>query len=101
MELPRLEPLWQKYRDKGLSIIAVENNRDREGALKFIGENNLTYHFLENEEDNNVVRGTFRVNGFPSSFLIDDNGKVVFFHYGFSAGDEKKIEEEILQLLDN
>jgi len=68
------------------------------------------------------VRGTFRVNGFPSSFLIDDNGKVVFFHYGFSAGDEKKIEEngkvvffhygfsagdekkieeEILQLLDN
>ena len=43
MELPRLEPLWQKYRDKGFSVIAVEIARDRERATTFVEENNLTY----------------------------------------------------------
>ena len=32
MELPRLEPLYQKYKDKGLTVVAVEAARDTEGA---------------------------------------------------------------------
>ena len=101
MELPRLEPLWQKYRDKGLSIVAVERRRDTEGALKFINENNLTFHFLENGEgDGEVVRSLFNVRGFPTTYVIDEDGKIMYFHYGFSAGDEVKIEEEIKTLLE-
>ena len=101
MELPRLEPLWNKYRDQGFSIVVVEARRDREGALEFIKENNLTYHLLENlEGDDEVVRNVFGVGGFPSSFVIDGDGKVMFFHYGFSASDEVKLENEIVKLLE-
>ncbi len=98
MELPRLEPLWQKYRDKGLSIIAVEAARDRERATKFIDENKLTYHLLENDEDVNVVRETFGVRSFPTSFLIDDEGRIMYCHVGFDAGDEEQLEKEIMEL---
>ena len=101
MELPRLQPLYEKYRDKGLSIIAIEAMRDREGALKFIEENKLTYAFLENPEgDENSISAQFGVRGYPTSFLIDENGKIMYYHLGFSAGDEKKLEKEILSLLD-
>ena len=100
MELPRLEPLWQKYKDQGLQIIAVEANRDREGAVKFIAENNLTYHFLEEVEDEDAkVVPKLVSGGFPTSYLIDREGKVVFAHLGFDEGDEVKIEEEIQKLL--
>ena len=37
--------------------------------------------------------------GFPTSYLLDREGRVIFAHYGFKEGAEEKIEEEILKLL--
>ena len=51
MELPRLQPLYDKYNDKGLQVIAVESYRDTERAKKFIEEKGLTYLCLENGEE--------------------------------------------------
>lgn len=102
MELPRLEPLYQKYKDQGFRVIAVEATRDTDGAKKFIEENRLTYAFLENgEDDRDVVRSKFGVRVFPTSFLIDSKGRVVATHIGFDEGDELKFEEEIKALLDD
>ena len=98
MELPRLETLWQKHRDKGLSVVAVEAKQDRERALKFIVDKQLTYHLLEDSEAGDVVRGTFRVQAFPTSFVIDRDGKIMYCHVGFEKGDEVGLEEEILEL---
>ena len=100
MELPRLEPIYQKYKDQGLRIVAVESQRDREGALKFIEENSLTYTFLEeNEAADEKVVPRLGTGSFPTSYLIDREGKVLFTHVGFDEGDEAKIEEEIRKLL--
>ena len=100
MELPRLEPLHQKYQDQGLAVVAVEAARDTEGATTFIEENKLTYACLENGEgEGDVVRTVFGVSTFPTSYIIDRQGRVMFYHLGFDEGDEKKLEEEILQLL--
>ena len=100
MELPRLQPLYEKYKDQGFQVVAVDGKRDTERAQKFIAKNELTYTFLENgEDDAEIVSNIFKVRGYPSSFLIDRDGNVMFFHLGFEAGDEEHIEEEILKLL--
>ena len=100
MELPRLEPLWQKYRDQGFQVVAVERGDDRERALKFFEENELTYHFVQDKEEGEpVVTELLNVYGFPTSFLIDRQGRVIRVHLGFDEGDEIELEEEILQLL--
>ena len=100
MELPRLQPLYEQYKDQGFEIIAVEAKRDTERATKFIEEKGLTYTMLENaEEDEEIAGSIFKVRSFPSSFLIDRDGKVMYFHLGFEAGDEVHLEEEILGLL--
>ena len=98
MELPRLEILWQKYRDQGVAVVAVEAVRDRERATKFIDEKKLSFHLLENDETNNVVRDTYGVRSFPTSFMIDREGKIIYCHVGFEPGDEAKLEKEILEL---
>ena len=98
MELPRLEPLWRKYRDKGFSVVAIEATQDRERAVKFVRDNNLTYHLLEADIDKLIVKEKFGVKWFPTSYLIDRDGRIMICHVGFRAGDETKLEKEILEL---
>jgi len=100
VELPRLQPLFEKYNEQGFEVVAIERKQDTERATKFIEENGLTYTMLENGiDDNEIVRELFGVRSFPTSFLIDRDGKIMYFHLGFEEGDEDKIEKEILTLL--
>jgi peroxiredoxin len=98
VELPRLESLWKKYRDKGFSIVAIEATQDRKRAVQFIEKNGLTYHLLEAEEEKIVVKKNFGIKWFPTSYLIDRDGRIMICHVGFRAGDEVELEEEILKL---
>lgn len=98
MELPRLQPLYEKYKDQGLEIVAIDAKQDTERATKFIEKHGLTYTLLENNDDD-LVREVFGVRSFPTSFIIDRSGKIMYFHLGFEEGDEEKIEKEILSLL--
>ena len=98
MELPRLELLWKKYGEKGFSVVAIEALRDRERALKFVKDRGLTYHLLEEGENDAVVQKTFRVESFPTSFVIDRDGRIMYCHVGFEKGDEVRLEGEILEL---
>ena len=100
MELPRLQTLYDQYKDQGFEVVAVEAKRDTERATKFIQEKGLTFTTLENgENDAEVVASIFKVRSFPSSFLIDRDGRVRFYHLGFETGDEVHLEEEIQKLL--
>lgn len=98
--MPRLEPIWQKYRGKGLTVVAIERTRRTDMAKKFIADNHLTYRFLEDGDGaREVVRKVFGVRGFPTSYLIDRRGRVVFVHRGFEPGDEATIDTEVARLL--
>ena len=100
MELPRLEHFWKKYRDRGLSVVAIEAYYDTEGAVEFIRDNNLTYHLLENGKgDNDVVRNIFSIALYSTSYILDSDGRIVFVHQGWHEGSEEQVEEEITQLL--
>jgi len=100
VELPRLQPLYEKYRDQGFEVIAIETKGQTDLAAKFIEENGLTYTMLENGDgEAEVASTTFNVIYHPSSFLIDRDGKVMYYHLGFEAGDEEHLEEEIKTLL--
>ena len=102
MELPRLEPLWARYRDRNFTVIAVESERDTEAAREFITENGLTYPMVEDVEgDGNVLAERLQVYGFPTSFLVDREGRIMYTHLGFDEGDEIRLEEEIVRLLDS
>ena len=100
MELPRLQPLYERYRDRGFEIVAVDRQADTDRATAFIEEKELTYTFLENgEDDAEVVQSTFMVRYFPTTFLVDRDGMIRFLHVGFEEGDEDRLAEEIESLL--
>jgi peroxiredoxin len=50
-------------------------------------------------KETEVAKKIFNVLYHPSSFLIDRDGKVMYYHLGFEAGDEEHFEKEIQSLL--
>ena len=101
MELPRLQAIWEKHQDQGFEVIAIESNRETERAKRFIDEAGLGFTCLENGEgDSEAVETVFEVMGFPSSFIVDREGRIMYYHLGFDEGDEKVIEEEVISLLE-
>jgi peroxiredoxin len=100
VELPRLQQLWESYREQGFEVVAIESNRETERAKDFIAKKGLTMTFVENGEgDAEVVEQVYQVDGYPTSFIIDRDGRLLYYHSGFEEGDEKKMEQEILSLL--
>ncbi len=99
MELPRLQTLYEKFNDQGLEIIAVDATHDTERAKKLIETKGLSFTLLEDHEEDGIVSEVFGVHSFPTSFLIDREGRVMYFHLGFDEGDEVEMEEQIKTLL--
>ncbi len=100
MELPRLQPLYETYKDQGFNVVVVDGKRQTDLAKEFIAKHGLTYTTLENgEDDAEVVRNIFMVSSYPTSFLIDREGRVMYSHLGFEAGDEEHLAVEIESLL--
>jgi cytochrome c biogenesis protein CcmG/thiol:disulfide interchange protein DsbE len=100
VELPRLQPLYDTYRDKGFVILAVEGKRDTPRARRFIADKHLTFTFVENGQgDAEVAARLYGIRGYPSCFLIDRQGRVEYFHEGFEEGDEARLEAEVKRLL--
>lgn len=100
-EFPELEKLFNKYKDRGFQVVAIDGRRMTEQSRKFIEEFKLTFTFLETGEgEEDVVRNLFGISTYPSAFIIGREGKIRYFRVGFKPGDEAKIEKEILSLLE-
>ena len=85
---------------QGLQIIAVESERDRERALEFFAEHDLTYHLVEDVEgEGNVVGGKLEITSYPTTYLTDRRGRILYSKIGFEEGDEATLDELISRLL--
>jgi len=77
-EMPRLEEIWQRYKDDGLTVMALTRNsrgQTTEKVREYIGENGLTLPIGIDSTGN--TSKNYSVTGIPAAALIDKNGKVV------------------------
>jgi peroxiredoxin len=96
--LPRLDELFRKYAEERLSVIVINFEGPREKTQKFINENNLTIPFLE-DVGAEMTQNVFQAGPFSYTYIVDDQGRILYIHGTFREGDEKKIEEKIKLLL--
>lgn len=71
-EMIALEPVYQKYRDQGLVILAVNVRQDKDTAKQFIDKLNISYTVLLDTEGE--VARAYGVMGLPTTFIIDGEG---------------------------
>ncbi len=71
-EMRLLEPVYQKYRERGLTILALNVRQDRATAERFIKKLNISYDTLLDIEGE--VARSYVVTGLPTTYFVDGDG---------------------------
>lgn len=95
-EMPNMVSLYSKYHAKGLEIIGVSFDDKKDAWLGAVERMNMTWTQLSelNGWENQMMQ-YYGVEAIPSTFVIDQNGKIVAIDL---LGDE--LEETVSDYLD-
>ena len=75
-EMPSMEALYQKFKERGFVMLAVNVDENGESAVKkFLQKTPYTFPILLDSD--NVAQNLYGVFRFPESFIIDREGIVV------------------------
>ncbi|MDR6785387.1 thiol-disulfide isomerase/thioredoxin [Pedobacter africanus] len=103
---PHLKTLYEKYKSKGLEIVAVANekNKDLQKAkqawLDAINKDDANWVHVLNDEgtgDTDIVKA-YGITTFPTKLLLDKNGKILM---RVTAGLNDEMDVLIRKLLDH
>lgn len=94
---PFLDGLYRRRHAEGLEVLAVNVDEDRQAADRFLSSrpHQMTVFF----DPKGAAPSAFRVEGMPSSYLIDRRGRIRFRHVGYKASAASVIEREVEELL--
>jgi cytochrome c biogenesis protein CcmG/thiol:disulfide interchange protein DsbE len=94
---PWMEQMRQAHQAGGLTVIAVDVDRDRTDADRFLRQFQPGFEVRFDPEGTLAQR--FEVSGMPTSFIIDRRGTVRFTHVGFWPAQGEIEAREIGELL--
>jgi thiol-disulfide isomerase/thioredoxin len=94
---PWMNDMQQRYGGKGLSIVAVNVDKKREDADKFLAQTPAQFTIVFDPAG--ATPSSFAVKGMPSSYLIDGKGNVVAVEHGFHDDHKGPLEDRIRTLL--
>ncbi|TLS35631.1 thiol-disulfide oxidoreductase ResA [Pseudalkalibacillus caeni] len=86
-EMPAMDKVYQKYKDQGIEILAVNVTEPRLTAKTFVDRYNLSFPILLDK--GNDVTNHYGVGLIPATFLINKDGEVVKKIVEGSLSEEK------------
>tara|TARA_S200000501_G_C20730430_1_gene702560 strand:- start:64 stop:546 length:483 start_codon:yes stop_codon:yes gene_type:complete len=98
-EMLHLDRLSKEYKKEGFSIlsISIDTQRSLSEVKRFV--RSKKYAFEVFVDPNQQIFKKLNGNIMPTNVLIDQDGQVVWMHYGYMPGDEIIMEKEIIELL--
>ncbi len=77
-ENPNVVNAYQKYKEKGFTVLGVSLDRSKEKWLAAIEKDQLEWgHISDLKGWKSEGASSYQVKGIPASFLVDPNGKIV------------------------
>ena len=98
LSLPALNSLNQEFADEPVQFLAISIDVVEEDAWDFLARYRVDYPVVIDTEGD--IARMFAVDGMPSGYLLDTEGRVREIHIGFKRGDELKLAESIKKMLD-
>lgn len=89
-EAPKLAAFHQKMRDKGFEVVSFDNGDTVENLRKFIGRTQMNWTHAQVDD---ALRKLYRIDRYPTYFLLDKDGKIISNSLRPGADLYKKVEE--------
>lgn len=87
---------WQDETGVKLVAVSVDDARTVTQVLPYV--NGSDWPFEIYLDQNGDLKRDMNVVNVPHTFLLDGNGKVVYSHNSYAAGDEEILYEKVLKL---
>jgi peroxiredoxin len=91
-EMPDLDALYQKFKDRGLIVLAI-SDEDAAKVRSYIQEHKVSYPILL--DPGRKVNEEFQVEGIPKSFVYDCNGKLA------AQAIDMRTKQQFLEMLES
>jgi peroxiredoxin len=92
-----MQEMQNTYGQRGLSVIAVDVDKSRQDAEKFLADFHPTFEVRFDPKGDLAER--YNVQGMPTGLVIDRRGVVRFTHIGFRPVDRPAYEDQLRELL--
>ncbi len=97
-EMPSLERLHQKFRDRGLMVLGISVDQDAAVYENFLQTYNITFpNYLDPEKKISTLYGTFM---YPETYIIDARGRLVRKVIGPLEWDDPQMVDFLTRLLE-
>ena len=90
---PWMGEMQRKYADQGLTIVAVNVDRRREDAAKFLAVTPGAFTIVY--DPTGASPAAWNVKGMPTSYLVDRGGRIVAIDAGFREESKDTLEARI------
>ncbi len=96
-EIPSLQRLYARLRDRGFQVLAVDVGETAETVRTFAAPFEVTFPMLIDPDG--VALKDWEVHGFPTSFVVDRAGHIRFAFFGALEWDDPEVVAQIESLL--
>ena len=94
---PWMNELAERYGDKGFTVVAVNVDKKREDAERFLAATPARFTVVYDAPG--ATPAAWAVKGMPSSYLVDRSGRVVMVEQGFRDEQKALVEQRIRVLV--
>lgn len=96
---PKLEELYEEYKDKSdkVQIMGINLDQNKTQAEQFIQKENISYLILQGGQSS--VSKEYKISGIPAFYLIDAEGTIVKRYVGFRPSYAQEWRDEINKLI--
>ncbi len=94
--IAEIYPDWQEDYNVDFLAITIDNARGLAKVPAVVTAKGWEYTVLS--DVNQTLQQALNFQTIPQTFLIDEEGNIVWSHNGYNPGDEEELEEEIIKL---
>jgi len=96
-ELPMLDDIASRLHHRGVEILAVSVDQERENVVKFLGARGHWALTIAHDSKGEIA-DRLQPDKMPTSYIIDRQGIIRYVNYGFQPSDAQIIERRLADL---
>jgi thiol-disulfide isomerase/thioredoxin len=96
-ELPMLDDIASRLHHRGVEVLAVSVDQERENVVKFLGARGHWALTIAHDSKGEIA-DRLQPDKMPTSYIIDRQGIIRYVNYGFVPSDAQTIERRLADL---